>query len=221
MSLPVIAVTNVATCVNDEQVAGVIPALQRQVSADFKAYWNRECCLVFVAKEQTVPDGWWQIVVMDDPDQAGALGYHELSARGMPLGKVFARLDLEAGASWTVTLSHELLEMLADPWVNWCAESAGKVYALEVCDPVEADKLGYEVDGVLLSDFVTPAWFGGTGEMDFMRRVSRALELGAEGYISVLDAAKGWVQTSGAEVPVGSRRWRRGMERGQWRRSER
>jgi len=57
-------------------------------------------------------------------------------------------------------LSHELLEMLADPWINWCATgNDSKIYALEVCDAVEADDLGYDIDGVRVSDFVTPAWF--------------------------------------------------------------
>jgi hypothetical protein len=165
---------------------------------------------------------------MDDPDQAGALGYHELSSQGTPLGKVFAGLDLKMGASWTVTMSHELLEMLADPWINWCAQSPeGRVYALEVCDAVEADGLGYEIDGVLLSDFVTPGWFEPTeaDRMDFKQRVSQRLELAAGGYISVLDAKKGWTQISAgqhvAEAPAGSRRWRRVMSREDWERSER
>src|SRR5580698_4017220 len=129
MSLPVIAVTNVSTCLKDEQVEEVLRALQQQVSEDFRAYWNLDCALTFVAKGETAAPGWWQMVVMDDPDQAGALGYHEMSAQGTPLGKVFAGLDLKMGAAWTVTLSHELLEMLADPWINWCAQSPeGKIY---------------------------------------------------------------------------------------------
>ena len=37
MSLPVIAITNASTCLTDEQVEAAIPALQRQVSLDFKA----------------------------------------------------------------------------------------------------------------------------------------------------------------------------------------
>jgi hypothetical protein len=99
----------------------------------------------------------FQIVLTDDPDQAGALGYHEMTRNGTPLGKVFAGLDIRSGSSWTVTLSHELLEMLADPWINWCAEgSDGRIYALEVCDAVESDSLGYEIDGVLVSDFIGP-----------------------------------------------------------------
>jgi hypothetical protein len=228
MSLPVIAVTNVSSCLNDDQVEAVLPALQRQVSQDFAAYWNLDCTLQFLPKGAALAAGWWQMVVMDDPDQAGALGYHEMSSQGTPLGKVFAGLDLKMGASWTVTISHELLEMLADPWINWCAQSSeGTIYALEVCDAVEADGLGYEIDGVLLSDFVTPGWFEPTeaDRMDFKRRVARRLELAAGGYISVLDAKKGWTQISAgenvAEAPVGSRRWRRAVSRDAWERSKR
>jgi hypothetical protein len=132
MTLPIIAITNASTCLTDIQVSAAIPALQQQVSLDFKAYWDLDCQLEFLSKDEPLSEGWWQISVTDNPDQAGALGYHELSSRGTPLGKVFAGLDLESGGSWTVTLSHELLEMLADPWINWCAQGTdGKIYALE------------------------------------------------------------------------------------------
>jgi hypothetical protein len=226
MSVPDIAVTNASTCLNDGQVEAVIPALQRQVSQDFKAYWDLDCSLSFLSKDETLTAGWWQIVLTDDPDQAGALGYHEMTSQGTPLGKVFAGLDLRSGYSWTVTLSHELLEMLADPWINWCAQgSDGKIYALEVCDAVEADKLGYKIDGVLLSDFVTPGWFEPTeaDRVDFQQHLSSRLELAKGGYISVLNPGKGWTQITAesTEIPVGSRRWRRGLGKTRWRRSER
>ena len=143
MSLPIIAIINASTCLSDAQVEAVLPALQKQVSDDFKAYWEQDCTLSFVPKGQPLIAGWWQIIITDNPDQAGALGYHELTSAGAPLGKVFDKLDLDNGSSWTVTLSHELLEMLADPWINWCAMgSDSKIYALEVCDAVEADDLG-------------------------------------------------------------------------------
>jgi len=83
-----------------------------------------------------------------------------------------------------VTLSHELLEMLADPWINWCAQgSDGRIYALEVCDAVESDSLGYKIDGVLVSDFITPSWFEPTqaDRIDFKKRVSRPMELAPGG----------------------------------------
>jgi hypothetical protein len=229
MSVPVIAVTNASTCLTDAQVEAVLPALQRQVKQDFRAYWDLDCELAFLPKDRPLNSGWWQMVVTDDPDQAGALGYHEMSAQGTPLGKVFAKLDVENGQSWTVTLSHELLEMLADPWINWCAQSPeGKIYALEVCDAVEADELGYEIAGVLVSDFVTPGWFEPTeaDRMDFKKHVSETLQLAPGGYISVLDAAKGWTQITaegagGPVAPLGSRRQRREMKKEYWERSRR
>ena len=161
-----------------------------------------------------------RFVVLDNLDQAGVLVNHEMSNQGAPLGKVFAKLDISNGTSWTVTLSHELLEMLADPWTNWCAGSDNKIYALEVADPVEADELGYEIDGVRVSDFITPAWFDPTEayRLDFTQRLSKQLEIAPGGYISVLDPRKGWTQVTakgegGPKVVLGSRRGRRKLGR--------
>ncbi len=226
MTLPVIAITNASTCLTDEQISAAIPAVQRQVTVDFRGYWAVDCQLTFLNRNEPLTEGWWQISVTDNPDQADALGYHELTSRGTPLGKVFAGLDLQSGGSWTVTLSHELLEMLADPWINWCAQGAdGKIYALEVCDAVEADRLGYEIDGVLVSDFITPSWFEPTraDRVDFKRRITKPLELASGGYISVMGAG-GWTQITAqgppsAAIPLGSRRQRRGMRRSEWRTS--
>jgi hypothetical protein len=122
-----------------------------------------------------------------------------------------------------VTLSHELLEVLADPWINWYAQGPdGKVYALEVCDAVEADELGYMIDGVLLSDFITPSWFEPTqaDRVDFKQRISKPLQLASGGYISVLNAS-GWTQIAAQDVgiPLGSRRQRRAMKKTEWRKS--
>jgi hypothetical protein len=229
MPLPVIAITNASTCRSDAQVEAVLPALQKQVSTDFKAYWQEDCTLTFLPKDQPLTPGWWQIVVLDNPDQAGALGYHELSSAGTPLGKVFAQFDVRNGFSWTVTLSHELLEMLADPWINWCAiGSDSRVYALEVCDPVETDELAYEIDGVQVSNFVTPAWFEPNccDRVDFLKHLSRQLELHAGGYASVFDPRCGWKQITvrgegGRSITPGGRRQRRRMWRKLWRSSER
>jgi hypothetical protein len=227
MTLPVIAATNASTCLTDMQVSAAIPSLQRQVTLDFRAYWDVDCQLRFLTRDEPLAEGWWQISVTDNPDQASALGYHELSSRGTPLGKVFAGLDLQSGGSWTVTLSHELLEMLADPWINWCAQgSDGKIYALEVCDAVEADGLGCEIDGILVSDFITPSWFEPTqaDRVDFKQRITKPLELASGGYISVLGAAGQWTQITAqgepsAAIPLGSRRQRRNMGKAEWRKS--
>jgi hypothetical protein len=179
-------------------------------------------------QNQPLTKSWWQIAITDNPDQADALGYHEMTSTGTPLGKVFAKLDLDSGSSWTVTLSHEVLEMLADPWINWCAVGGdSKIYALEVCDAVEADNLGYQIDGVLVSDFVTPSWFEPTegDRFDFKQHLSKELQLAEGGYTSILDPKKGWTQVNprgndGSPINAGSRRARWKQAREGWRLSE-
>jgi hypothetical protein len=225
MAIPVIAITNQSTVLTDKQVSDVLPALQKQVSSDFCPYWQIDSTLIFLPKGNVLTKGWWQLVIVDNPDQAGALGYHEMTAQGTPLGKVFAKLDIQSGNSWTVTLSHELLEILGDPWIDTCIQgSDNNIYALEVCDAVEADSLGYEIDGVLLSDFVTPSWFEPTAldRKDFKQHTTKQFELAVGGYISIYDQTKGWTQvmaksTAEVQIPAGSRRDRRTVNKNDWR----
>lgn len=232
MSLPVIAISNESTVLTDAQVQAVIPAMQKQVTNDFRAFYSIDATLEWLPHGAALTPGWWQIVIVDDPEQAGALGFHELSSQGTPLGKVFAKLDIENKSSWTVTISHELLEMLGDPDINLCAQSGdGKIYAYEVCDPVEADNLGYLIGDVLVSDFVTPKWFqpSSFGSVySFKESVNASFQLAKNGYISVYDSRHGWSQLNSARAsrlvdspPVGSRRHRRELLKSDWHRSAR
>ena len=238
-----IAVLNESTVVKDADVLACTVALQAQVSRDFFPAWGIDAQLNF-HPSKIAPADSWQLVILDDSDQADALGYHETTAAGLPLGKAFAASDIQAGTSWTVTTSHELLEMLVDPEINTVVEqdnADGSInfYAKEVCDAVEADSLGYSIAGpggsadVLVSDFVLPLWFGnGEGSsFDFLKHTSAAFQLAPGGYISILkiaaDATAGWQQVTanlkpgGPAAPRGSRRWRRALADTMWRRSRR
>jgi len=162
LHLPLVAIVNKSTIVTDDQVRAAVDALQKQVSNDFSTVGWPDAILFFAGASDPLPAGAWSLIVLDDTDQAGDLGYHQTDLQGVPTGFVFAKTDAQYGLSWTVTLSHELLEMLADPWIFGVAEQRRDTitsYALEVCDPVEADNLGYVIDGVRLSNFVCPAYF--------------------------------------------------------------
>lgn len=197
-----IAVINKSSTVKDVDISRVVSALQKQVNRDFVPAWGIGCDLTIYPRNSTPPPTAWQLIILDDSDQADNLGYHQVTASGLPLGKVFART---AQASWTVTASHELLEMLADPGINRYALSFEPVnndlnwvlfYAYEVCDPCHLDSDGYMIDGVQVSDFVFPAWFQsglpvGT-RYDFQNKITQAFQLLPQGVIQVFDVTSGY-----------------------------
>lgn len=196
-ALTKIAVVNRSTVWGDEDLLKAVRAIQIQVSRDFAPLWGVDAELGCWPRGSTPPPHLWQCLVLDDAVQAGNMGFHELTAAGQPLGHVFARTTLENGGKPSQTLSHEVLEMLADPEGNLTAiatKADGSIgfYAYEICDPVEDDRFGYEIDGVLVSDFLTPQWFEpsrpeGT-RFSFMWSVRQPLVLGTGGYISYMDA---------------------------------
>jgi hypothetical protein len=231
-----IDIINASTILTDTEIAAAIPALQKQITQHFYPAWGVNAHLYFVPKGHTPAKGHWWMAIMDNSDVSGALGYHDLTSEGLPIGKVFAGTDKANGLSWTVTLSHELVEMLADPDVNLSAQVDDTTfYSYETADPVEADELGYLIDGILVSDFVTPEWFENIAhpigtKFDHLGHVTTPLQLMPGGYMSVLHirASQGWTQIYAqvstaqryaSRPKVGSRRERRTLSRLEWMRS--
>ena len=231
-----ISIINQSTVLTDDQITPVVDALQKQVTNDFRPPWGIDAQLEFVPSTGQPAAGTWWLSILDNSDQANALGYHDLTPDGLPIGKVFAGTDLQIGASWSVTTSHELLEMLADPNINLTvfvqdSNSSGRLYAYEVCDACEADNLGYPIDGIQVSDFVFPSWFEGfrapgSTQFDQTSQIQSPLQLLPGGYIGVFDVSSGtgWQQMTAEKKPVsmaqrgnvGSRRERRRTPREQW-----
>jgi hypothetical protein len=208
-TIPTIAILNASTVLTDAQVASATPALQTQISRDFAPAWGLEAKLIFVAKGQTVPAGAWVARLLDDSDQAGALGYHDdAGTADAPEARIFVKDDIDAGMSWSVTISHELLEMLADPLCTKTASDGAREYAFEVCDAPEDDAFGYPIDGVLVSDFVLPSWFtaGGRAPFDFRGKITAPFQVLGGGYIGVFDPHNpdaGWTQITNEEKAPG------------------
>lgn len=245
--MPVIAFLNETSKTTDAEIAKVGRALQVQVQRDFAPFYGKSAQIVGVPKGHKPPPGSWWMVFLDHSDEAGALGYHDLTHEDLPLGKVFIETTKKDGGVWSVTASHEVLEMLADPYLVKTAciqnEHGARLYAWEVCDACEADELAYLIGDVLVSDFVTEAWFDPTnkvGPFDFKGHIRAALQLLSGGYISAMDLARAgeWrqVSASGAShgfasstslgkiayrdrARVGSRREKRRTHRDHWQSS--
>jgi hypothetical protein len=139
-------------------LARVAAALQRQATRDFAPIWNQEGATVDAfPRLEDVPVGYWPMVIVADVKNAS--GFHE-DHKGQPFALI------EMSRSWSLTASHEMLEMLADPWGNRLVPGRsikpgqGRVeYLVEVCDPSEAPEFAYTVNDILVSDFYTPRFF--------------------------------------------------------------
>ena len=190
-----IYVKNASTVLSDAEVLDVLPAMRRQ-TYHVREWW-RTSIEELIYGDPPIPEAW-QIIVADDSDQAGALGYHDFTPDGRPISYVYAKTALDAGYSWTVTFSHELVEMIADPWISALMQTGDtRFHALELGDPVEDDLLGYHihVEGhppVLVSDFVLPNWFvpGSSGQFDFRDHCVEPLEVLPGGYAYIYE--DGW-----------------------------
>lgn len=137
----------------------VAAALQRQISRDFAPAWGLDAAIDAFASLDEVPPGYWPIIVRDALPMNGVLGIH-LDERGQPFALV------KANSTWSLSASHEALEMLADPQGNRLIPGGslkrgqGIVdFLVEVCDPCGAPRYAYTVNGVLVSDFITPAYY--------------------------------------------------------------
>ena len=238
---------NLSSTLSQTDAQAIVKAIAIQVSRDFAPTWGINANLYLAPEGQKTPTpGYWTIGFFDNSDQAGALGYHDLTADGLPLGKVFVATTLSAGDLVSVTASHECLEMLADPDINLTAEfddaqgNPAKFYAYEVCDACEDDSFGYDIamgkGTVRVSDFVTPAYFEqfratGSTSFDLFGHITQPFQILSGGYMGVLDLAnlgQGWQQVTASKAAhnlvnsranIGSRRERRRTPRHMWQKS--
>lgn len=214
-----VALINQSDDLSSAALGTIKTALQHQVNQDFAPAWGVMAELIAVPKNENPPPEAWWLVFLNDSDQAGALGYHDLTPDLHPVSKVFVATDLKYGAAPSVTASHELLEMLGNPYLGdgVIDPRTGRLYAKEVGDAVEADELGYRKGEVLVSDFVLPAFFDprhrGKGvSLSFRGHVTEPFSLAKGGYLSYIDLSKlnqGWQQVTAEEERVQERGRRR------------
>jgi hypothetical protein len=142
----------------------------------------------FYGTAAAIPNDQAAIVgVFADAFNPEAAGYHE-AAGDLVLGAV----DLSRSSDPSRTLSHECCEIFRnaylDAWVP--GPTPGRLYAAELCDPVQRNDYQIAVDimgekaEVTVADFVTPAWFDPkeTGLCSWTGAVSKAFEIAPGGY---------------------------------------
>lgn len=228
----IISAINHTEHLSDEEVQAAVRAVNRQVQDDFEPYWSLGARLRLEGrspggpKTMDPPDmrGDAVLYLWDQADVQDAIGYHEANNAGIPYGFVFTEISRELGEAWTVTFSHEVLEMIGDPEVNLLVmgphpdpkQKRDVFHWFEMCDAVQAES--YLIDGVAVSNFVLPLYFTGGdekgGRNDFLavakgRRRLRSFGVNPGGYIGFYDPVLGKHKTFELEHDATAARRRR------------
>src|SRR5512135_1663237 len=93
-------VTNQSTEISNTDVQTMVRAVAAQVRLHAAPLWSLDPIAVnFLPKSAvgTAPPGSWVLAVLDDPDQADALGWHTEDQGDVIYGRVFARPVLQNG----------------------------------------------------------------------------------------------------------------------------
>lgn len=180
-----------------EYLAEVAAALQIQVNRDLAKFWPVSASVNVLPNKRVAHHIWPLYLVTPSHMPAGAGGYHSVTPSKQP----YSVIGLTQG--WETAVSHEICEMLIDPWGNRLQSGPGLAvvdgqqqytqevvsYLVEGCDPCEA--VTYAIDKVLVSDFITPNFYlTGTANLQYSYTgtVESPLDVLFGGYISWLGA---------------------------------
>jgi hypothetical protein len=168
MSLIQVGLVDKTKAIDPELMQAVAAALTIQVTRDLPQFWNVQATVTYEPNASKIPAGVWPVFLVKTlPPGEG--GFH-LDQHNQPYAKVIASPTSD---EWTIDASHETLEMLVDPNGNRLQPSTsiqienGKIvdgtgqfaYLVEACDPCEADSYAYPIQGVAVSDFLTPHFY--------------------------------------------------------------
>jgi hypothetical protein len=238
--MTVISVLNETTTVTNADLALWVNAIQHQLLTDVAPFWPDAANfnLILVPQGRTAPPATWQVLVAENTDIANDLGYHEGTTSFLPLAKVFAQTTRGFRQTISRVLSHEIIEMIVDPTLMMRVTIGGTTYAVEAADQVNLDSCGYDKLGVLVSNFVTPRYYGlpsvtsdprndFCGQLSspcpFLQRGGALTVVQPNGSLAIHQAASINSDNEIAAMAIhpGSRRYRRQMDRADWRPSRR
>jgi len=200
MSVIQVGLVDTTGALDPASVEAAAASLNIQVMRDLSQFWNVQATVRYLPNPQSIPVGVWPVfLVAKLPPGEG--GVH-LTKKNQPYSLVIAT---PGSNDWTIDASHETLEMLVDPSGNRLqASRAIKIvgkdtedtpgefeYLVEACDPCEADQYAYAINGIAVSDFITPHYYdpvvvSGT-RYSFGGHITRPRQILPGGYISFTD----------------------------------
>ena len=200
MSVIQVGLVDRTGALDSKLVAATAAALNIQAMRDLSGIWNVQATVRYLPDPKKIPVGVWPVfLVAKLPPGEG--GVH-LDKKNQPYSLVIGTPDSD---DWTIDASHETVEMLVDPAGNRlqtsrAIEIAGNgvrdttgqfEYLVEACDPCEANAYAYSIDGIAVSDFITPHFYdpvAASGTLySFGGNIKVPREVLPGGYISFVD----------------------------------
>jgi hypothetical protein len=185
------ALIDVDGAIEPTRLREIAAAFERQANEHFAPKWGVTATVTAETQPGQHP---LRIEIYSDEHVPG--GFHLGREDGEPWRPyaVVDRVSSREEREWTRIASHELLEMLADPWGNRHIQGpspepgGGTVeYLVEVGDPCNYES--YELDGVCVSDFVLPHYYQGDapGPYSHTGRVKAPHGVLEGGYVTFLN----------------------------------
>jgi hypothetical protein len=219
-----VAIVSLTSDVSTKDLLRAAAAIQKQITRDFTPFWGLPATVDAFADLQSVPSDYHPVVLFGDADEVkGQLDVALDPAYAAQLIDDFERDRLtglhlnaftrqpfalvEVSDTWSVTLSHEILEMIVDPYGNHLVAAMHPLdaqqrvkYLIEVCDPCQM--IWYPVNGVPVSDFYTPRYFdpvwAGGSRYSFTGAIEHPLHILEGGYLSWIDPGDSGLYQLGA-----------------------
>ncbi|WP_437587681.1 hypothetical protein [Sorangium sp. So ce1000] len=193
-----LAVIDESTLLGTEDAKMAVRACASQLKLHVAPLWDMvPASIVYYEDKNLVPPGADFLIILDAPDQAGALGYHQVTPEGEAYARVFVRpifnhdgTPLKGNMSVSSVMSHEVCEWFVDRYLNLWADGPEGQYPVEICDPVDNDS--YEINGVAVSNFVTKRYFDmrapATAQLDYLGKLTKPFTMTEGGFMQVRKA---------------------------------
>jgi hypothetical protein len=197
MSIIQVGIVDTTGKLDPSLVEAAAASLNVQVLRDLTQFWNVQATVRFLPDKDKVPVGVWPVLLVAKlPPGEG--GFH-FTKKNQPFAKV---IGTPSDSNWTIDASHEVLEMLVDPSGNRLQASraiqiSGKdvvdaegefEYLVEACDPCEDNRYAYSINGIAVSDFITPRFYDpvatSSARYSFGGNIERPRQILPGGYIS-------------------------------------
>jgi hypothetical protein len=186
------------------QVQDTAAAIQRQIQSPQFLQWpgTQPGRVVAVTDVSKIPADCAPVYIQDDIKRAGLEGFHVTQQNQLPYAYVLS------DGCWSMTASHESLELLIDPTGNLTLRAPSVqdstrnvLYLVEVCDPVNDPANAIASGPAQVCDFYLPSYFDAAAvpgkAYSANSLLTAPLQILAGGYVVFQEANGLWYQANG------------------------